>query len=277
MGEMMLYGGVIGDRPRYGSDTWTYSLSTNIWTNISGTNTSPPRCFHSLAYDPINSKMIMVGGLSSSEYNWRADSWSYNYTSTEWEMGTRNAPSWRTGEQLAYDSDTQEIYLFGGYDGARFPDDPDLAKIFCGDTWRYAPGNDSWTLLSPTRACQQIAPLSDERANAGGTMIYDGRTKEIILFGPFAGSWYFPQTKTYAYNISTNTWTDKKATGAPDAEGGNNIMAYDSRAGEIVLFRSIGGTSNLYAFNSSQNVWTAKDSSNKPTVTFDDASMVFLE
>jgi len=267
MAETVLYGGFYHSNDVSMADTWTYNYTNNIWTNRTPKNSPPPRYGHSMAYDPVNDKMVFVGGEPQNiyllTYNWRADSWTYDHKANEWTMGTLHAPSAREYALIAYDSDTGEYILFGGSDGT-----------LCGDTWKYNLSLDRWTLLSPTKSCQQIAPQygwSSGNYGSGTIMAYDRRCKEMVLFNPEGKD----LPTTYSYNVTTNTWTDKKPANSPPK---NNYLAmtYHERSGLMVLYDSKGYDSPyFYTYNLSSNTWTSKNTPFGLTDKF--ASLAYLD
>ena len=260
-GVSVLYGGNIGPGVVMEADTWAYDYVRNTWTKMTPETSPPPRNAHSMAYDPINDKVVLVGGVSPPIYNWRADSWSYDY-GKNWTMGTRNAPSARSGHQMAYDSDTGETILFGGFDGALLDQS---SMMYCGDTWSYNLSQYRWTLLSPTRACQEVAPISGFKISTGSTMEYDRRCKEIILYIP-ANTQSFG---VYSFDPSTRAWTNKNSADAP--RGDYTAMTYHDESGEMVVWQYQTGT--VLTYDASSNGWTWKEAG--PTQT--DGSIVYLD
>ena len=277
-GEMVIYSGISGSSSYSESDTWTYDLSGNTWTNMKPATSPAPRYGSSMAYDPANCEIVLVGGTSNGNFNWRADSWSYNLSTNSWKMGTLNAPSARYGHEMVYDSDMGEMVLLGGFDGAS---NPNGTFLFCGDTWTYNLSLDRWTLKSPTQACQLIEPrfymCSDFVYREGGpVMAYDNRAKEMVLFLNNDGYPYnFTLNATFTYNLSTNVWTDKKPISSPPTGGYSPSMVYHAGTGEMVLFSSNDQRSATWTYNLSANTWTNKTPINPPIDRI--KTMVYLE
>jgi len=277
--DTVLFGGVISGSKEFVNDTWTYRLSGNAWTNRTNDSAPAPRSRHSMAYDAGKGLLIMAGGLGHAEYNWRADSWSLDGKTWNWAMGTRNAPSWRTGAEYAQDARNGTFYIFGGDDGAFVPDALNT-RLYCGDTWKFDGCAGKWTLLSPTRACQNLSVRSGLRTSwgseaSGSTMVYDGRNRDLMLFGPMAGSTKLAENHTYLFNLSSREWKDLGASFNGNAASGVFSATYNPRTGETFLF---GGTENgLYTLNRARPAWESCNASFSTPNNFDDASMVCLE
>jgi len=269
-GETVLYGGFLDNQSVMGNDTWSYNLSRNAWANLTPKNSPPPRCGHSMAYDPVNNRIVLVGGASPAIYNWRADSWSYNLTANDWTMGTLKAPSSRQCPQAAYDSDTGEIVLFGGYDMAYQYLQSGSVYLSCGDTWKFNLSQNLWTLLSPTKSCQQIQPLYGY-GWLPNVMAYDRRCKEMVLFNPEDD----PIAEIYSFNLSTNTWKNKNPENPPSRTDMANTITYHEKSGVMVLYQSTIYGGLIYTYNLSSNIWTHVNSFSLPS--YDYASSVYLE
>jgi hypothetical protein len=279
-GETVLYSGVLGPSDYSENDTWTYNLTNNLWSNKTPKNAPPPRFDHAMAYDYLNCTIVLVGGESPGNYNWRADSWTYNLTANNWTLGTLNAPSERVYHDMAYDSDKGEMVLFGGWDGSVY-DNRNQLYCYCGDTWTYNLSLNRWTLKSPLSSCKQIEPLFAYKEHGGGhIMAYDSRAGEMVLFGLQKGSVLL--NITYTYNLTNNLWTEKKPANSPSARRGS-AMVYNSRAGEMVLFGGQNDTkysnkwlNDTWMYNLSTNTWTNKSPTNTPGRS-EFISMVYLE
>lgn len=76
----VLFGGYTGDK--WSNETWTFSLGTNTWTNVSPTTSPAGREFHSMAYHSASSRTILFGGVDYG--NIYGDTWSFNSTTLLW-------------------------------------------------------------------------------------------------------------------------------------------------------------------------------------------------
>gem|GEM_PF-696182 len=269
-GETVLFGGNTGDLFRSENDTWTYNLTNDAWTNMTPGTAPGPRYGFTMAYDSKNGEIVLVGGVPLGDYNWRADSWSYNLSANNWTMGTLNAPSARAFHDMAYDSDRGEMVLFGGWDGCSRPDG---TKVYCGDTWTFNTDLNRWMLRSPRGHDRRIEPVFAYRPSysAGRFMAYDSRAGEMVLYNSRPGD---ALTSTFSYNLSTNNWTNKNPTTSPPA-GLVPTMVYNTRTGEMMLQASDDYSTATWKYNLTTNTWTDM----APSTNFRDksSSMIYIE
>src|SRR5205823_6005607 len=105
-GKAILFGGSTNSGSQ--NDTWLFDLSTNTWS-VKGTTTTPPaRSNLNLAFDPLRSKVVMVGGGFVTPFTWEFDGNDWQSTSPSPE------PPARSFSALAYDSALHSVVLFGG-------------------------------------------------------------------------------------------------------------------------------------------------------------------
>ncbi len=164
------------------------------------------------------------------------------------ELETVESPGVRICSLMVYDSESDKVILFGGFNGAKMS----------GETWVYDYATNTWT--NKTMA-------NSPPGRCGYGLIYDaGRDKCIIFGGIGDNSKYFNDTWEYDYN--TNTWTELKpeVSPSPRCKGG---IAYDSESDQIVWFGGYGPNKVLLAetwtYNYDKNTWVNKTSSASPT------------
>jgi N-acetylneuraminic acid mutarotase len=153
---------------------------------------------------------------------------------------TGATPPARASHAMVYDSTDSKVILFGGWETADF-----------SDTWAYDPAANTWTDLSPPG---DVPPARHDHA-----MAYDAGSGKVILFGGTAASTAQELNDTWAYDPTTNTWSDLKPAGAvPDPRIGHS-MVYDPVAKKVTLFggSSHGGRNgDIWAYDSAANTWT---------------------
>jgi hypothetical protein len=196
------------------------------------------------------------------------------------------APAARCYGNLAYDTNSRKVILFGGFDGTsalsetwaydpvaktwtnlsptsadqpsgagQIPTvyDPVTSKVIAydGTTWGYDPNGNTWAALSPKGT--KLKP-----ARLGSSMVYDSNTRKVFLFGGTDNSTWYNQT--WSYDPSANTWTKLEPAGEVPAGRSDAGMAYDPTSGKIVLF---GGTDASFAclndtwlYDPVANTWT---------------------
>jgi len=171
-------------------DTWSYSVTENVWTEMSSTVHPCSRYGHCMIYDSNNDRTVLFSGNSIDGMN--ADQWEYNYTANVWtELFQSPTPLGRKWGTMVYDPDMNRGILFGGD-----CNDPE----FVNDTWAFDCSTSEWEDQEPGHS-------PAVRANAG--LAYDTTNDIIILFGGQGGGFggnYYSFDDTWVY--SENDWID---------------------------------------------------------------------
>jgi N-acetylneuraminic acid mutarotase len=241
-GTMILFGGWNYDDSF--NDTWAYEPAVNNWICLDPAGDLPAdRAAAEMVYDPGTGTMIMFGGVrGGGEYTYYNDTWAYDPVANTWTdlMPSGDIPSVRTSHSMAYDPTSHRVILFGGWDGTN-----DM-----NDTYAYDPSTNTWTDLNP------VGDVPSPRDGQG--MAYDPGTGKIILFGG-ADATTTTYNETYAYDPSTNTWTDLNPMGDVPSGRVYICMVYDSNAGKMIVFGGWGGAAGLndtWAYDAAANTWT---------------------
>jgi len=145
---------------------------------------------------------------------------------------------------MAYDSSADRTIMFGGLG-------------FAGDnkdTWAYSYIDNKWYNMSPG-----VAPA----VRNGHTMCYDSDADMTIMFGGWTPGVIY--NDTWAYDSSTNTWTELSALPTYGEVGGTlskrfgPVMVYDSSAKRTIMFggcnNDVDGINETWVYNSSDNHW----------------------
>ena len=123
-GVTVLFGGSVG-----GGDTWEWDGTA--WTQVATTGPSA-RTWPALAYDSQRGVTVLFGGLAPPAVPGSspalADSWEWD--GTTWSQVVTAGPSARFGSAMAYDSQREEVVLFGG---GGLPQPSNF-----GDTWEFS-------------------------------------------------------------------------------------------------------------------------------------------
>ncbi|MHA2118616.1 MAG: Kelch repeat-containing protein, partial [Candidatus Thorarchaeota archaeon] len=127
----------------------------------------------------------------------------------------------RMAAQMAYDSESDRIILFGGAIQNLYSD--------YDDTWSFDYNTNTWTNMSPA---------TNPPATAWHQMTYHSSLDRVVLFGGHlegGGSNWDNSNETWAYDYNTNTWTNMSPALAPPGLSGAS-MEYDSESDLIVLY-----------------------------------------
>src|SRR6266566_2995557 len=98
--RIILFGGTAGYYG-YARDTWVFDYSSDIWTNVTPTETSVPsgRAAHAMAYDSRADRTILFGGQAISGID---ETWAYDFNANTWKnMNPVTKPSWRSWLAMA--------------------------------------------------------------------------------------------------------------------------------------------------------------------------------
>ncbi len=126
---------------------------------------------------------------------------------------------------MAFDPETGQIILFGGYNGSS-------GRL--SDTWAY-------TIPSVGVDWSQLNPATSPTARAVASMAFDPATGQLVLFG---GTKSGARNDTWAWDGST--WHDVTPTsGNPPARSGAS-MAFDPATGQLILFGGNNGYSSYF-------------------------------
>ncbi|MHB8590289.1 MAG: Kelch repeat-containing protein [Candidatus Dormibacteraceae bacterium] len=170
--------------------------------------TEPPaRWDAAAAFDPSSGEFVLFGGHRGSTL--LADTWVHDARSWKQVLGQPH-PSARFSAAAAEDPMHHNLVLFGGYGGESL-----------GDTWVWAAH--TWTLMHPT---------SSPSPRFGHAMAYDSVRGQVILYGGQAG----PNSvlnDIWAWDGAN--WSQLNITGGPTAGKVSAALAFDVRAGELVL------------------------------------------
>lgn len=180
-------------------------------------------------------------------------------------MSPTTEPPVRVGHDMAYDSESDRVILFGGETSPG-------SNVLYNDTWAYDLNSDTWTNRNPTARPQ---------TRFAHAMAYDTDSDRVILFGGWTGT--TQSNETWAYDYNTNTWTNVAPATSP-ATVVFVEMAYDAESDRSILFgggadRDGGGLSNeTWAYDYDSNTWTRTNPSTSPAargshgMTYDPAS-----
>jgi len=208
--RIIVFGGISASTGM-NSETWEYTYETNKWLLMNNGQLSP-RGSMAMAYDNNRNKVYLHGGYGGGS----GDTWSFNYGTNTWSnlnpLPPPN-PSSRYGHAMAYDSESDQVILFGGNDGS-----------LRNDTWAYSPAFNMWT---------QMNPSTKPPVRYYHSMVYDSVIDRIIMLGGSFSTGYWDDVWTYDYN--TNTWEKREPSSKPSARWYHS-RAYDSESDRVIMF-----------------------------------------
>ena len=208
------------------------------WANVTPAASPPPRRGHTMVYDEGVEATVLFGGVSETGYF--NDTWLYFSGNNTWvEVHPPSGPSPREGHAVAYDSESDLMWMVGGFDG----------KDYLSDTWLYSPKNNIWDELP----LDPLSPVPPERA--WSAMSYDKAARYALLYGGLSSSRYL--SDTWMFDTQQCFWTQLFPAASP-GERHSHSMAYDDPLGQHLL---TGGysqgeqQSDTWAFDTSTGSW----------------------
>jgi hypothetical protein len=288
----ILFGGQTGDwtlNASYNSETWTYDVSANKWTEMKPISGPGIRVAADLIYDAESDRVLLFGGADPYTMG-LDDTWAYDFNANTWREMARG-PANLLGARLAYDAESDRVILFGGYHYS-----------LLNDTWAYDFNSDTWTEMKPSTSpsprnfhAMAYDAESDRVIIWGGSdpsvwaydynqstwqkmpfdsgpsprdypsMAYDPKADRMILYGGFDTG----NDETWAYDYNTNTWT-KLAPGTNPGELSRHAMMYSTAADRVILFGGQVGateykyTDHTWSYDLNANTWTNVTQHNLP-------------
>ncbi len=214
--QIILFGGQgyneYGDLTMLG-DTWVRKGET--WTLPSLDGASPaPRTGHAMAYDSKREQVVLFGGdcEDGEQKASPCDDTTWLWDGASWHLFDLNAePSPRSNHAMVYDSQREQIVLFGGFDGT----DP------VGDTW-------TWNGNSWDRKMAGSSPSPRQ----GHAMAYDVERGCVVLFGGLDAN-NAALNDTWQWN--GEEWLQAVTEDNSPFSRYGHAMAYDAKRKRVVL------------------------------------------
>jgi hypothetical protein len=215
--EMVLFGGDNGSAV-FGT-TWTYHHG--VWTRWLPRRSPSPRTGAAMVYDAATGQLLLFGGsrLIGTRGGFYGGTWMW--TGRYWRLlRPATSPPARHNADMIYDAATQNVVMFGGYDGH-----------YLGDTWTW--NGTTWT---------QQHPASAPAPRDTGSFVFDPAAGTGVLYGGYDGSTAF--TDTWIWN---GTWTRVHPATSPANPTYAWMAAYDPVTQQVVLFG--GNDGETWAWN----------------------------
>lgn len=169
-----------------------------------------------MAYDALQSRMVMFGGNSTNEL------WSY-FNGAWSQLTPTSSPSPRMRSAMASVLTSGEILLYGGIDGST------TSQFAADDSWRWD-GFD-WHLL---------APSTTPGGRARHMMAYDLARQVMVVYGGRQNLWVPNEALATTWEFQNGDWTQVVPVNSPPGLC-DAAMAYLTTTSRVVMF---GGSDN---------------------------------
>lgn len=129
-------------------DMYSLNISTMQWSSVSQGTTIPyARSGGAMAYDTVNSQMILFGGLGAT--NISNQTWAFK--SGAWSLLTTTThPTARYNAKMVFDSGTNKIVMYGGIG---------LDGGCLGDLWIFDCASQTWSGTGDYQVGQSVGPV----------------------------------------------------------------------------------------------------------------------
>jgi hypothetical protein len=204
-------------------DTWKFGASH--WTLLTPSTHPPARADASIAFDGLDSAVILFGGYGCTGAGAPLCSDTWKFVGGTWtNLNPATSPGLRYGAAMTYDSSDHYVLLFGGQSGG---------GVVLSDTWTFTRSS-GWTRISAS------APFA-ARYDAG--MAFDSAQSVAVLFGGATSSGT-PLGDTEIF--SAGAWSSPTTLSVHPPAGWGAGMVYDPDGGPngyLVLFGASLGVS----------------------------------
>lgn len=240
-GVIILFGQQSAAGPK--NDTWTYTVSTDVWKEMKPTGDVPPIPNHfeyALEYDRKANISVLFGG--ERQYDYPSDVWEYNLTQNRWQhypFTAANASPGRRGHGMAYCDTLGGIIITGG-----------------GSGWTGVRNfNDVWLYAAQTRTWRALRNLNPPPARRQFSFDYDPFNRICLVFSGGVGEGSVSQlyNDTWVYYVTEGRWEKVQTATRPPLYGGGDMMIY-ARKHKAFYFMSDDGNLWKFQFSPKTNI-----------------------
>ena len=229
--QLLLFGGSTGIHMSDEiNDTWVWTGSN--WQQLFPTNVPVPSLGPVMAYDSATSQLVLYaegqnirGQVLDTMWTWNGSDW---IQSLPLQMPTNR---WG-GAEMAYDTATSQLVLFGGYSGAIVHGK--AVAIYLNDTWIWT--GKTWVRQTPAKS---------PPASAWGSMATDPVTGNVTFFGGYNGVTATGQTYAQTWSWGGTTWSRIQTAIKPGARDFASAAA-DPSMNQLVLLGGYNKSSAAY-------------------------------
>ena len=209
-------------------DTWMFSLTNHIWSEVQPARSPSARSDSQVAYDPLADVVFLFGGFNGTTY--LSDNWYYSVVNNTWSSRPASvSPSPRADGRMIYVESQDRFIIFGGNDFSG----PNYTFHHLSDTWSYRWGTDVWTHLDhSTGPSARDYPVFAVDQTAGRALLTSGFGERIIL------------NDLWAFDLSKDTWLDLSPQVSPPARFAA-VGGFDPVKQALVIFGGLADTGLL--------------------------------
>ena len=158
-------------------------------------------------------------------------------------MATDTPPPARAAAQMAYDSVTRKVVLFGGYNGTNY----------LGDTWLWDGTTSQWT---PANTAHHPRPVT-------GPMLFPDPNGRVDLFGGFDGHFY----QLTMWRWTGSDWRRLSPATVPYARS-SAAVATNPTIDQVVLFGGLADVNPNNTWTYDGTTWTLQSPRTQPLLVY---------
>ena len=207
----------------------------------------------SAIYDPVDHRMVLFGGRTSTSEIELNDVWSFGLSEETWTEITPDegpSPVPRSTHNAVYDPVERRMLVWSGQKLKG-------GSEFFNDVWSFDLTQHTWSLFEPP----------DPRPNVryGTAAVFDPRARSLVTFAGFTDEGRFDDT--WAFDPDGNSWTDISPPGSRPLKRCLHHAVYDRRGHSMIIYggQSEGAQKDIWAFDLEEQTWTELTPEDSPS------------
>lgn len=233
------------------NDLWAYRPASDTWVRLSPPFPRPfPIFYHSAAWDPVGSQMLVFGGADPLTSEFLNETWGYRPASNTWvplapfvdrvKAKVIGLPQERLSHSATWDPVGAQMLVFGGGCGA---------GCYREDLWSYRPLADKWS-AEATRG----GPL----ARGGHSAVWDPVRGRVLVFGG-AVSDGSSLRELWSYRPTERLWFRLAPLHATPPARQQHTAVWDPTGRQMLVFGGYAGDRSfldeLVTYRPATNTW----------------------
>lgn len=232
---------------------WAAETRAQSWVELTpGAGPAPSARRNSSAiYDPVENRMVIFGGFSTTFLN---DVWGFDLDSETWINLTPAAgppaPAPRLFPASVHDPVGHQMITWSGQ----------ASGVFFNDVWAFDLATNSWSPFTPTGGPPNI--------RYGVGYVFDPVARDLVTFAGFTNLGRFQDV--WRFNEQAVTWTDVSPTTGP-GERCLHSACYDAVGHRMIMHagqNNSGPLDDLWVLDLETDTWTQLTPAVKPSARF---------
>ena len=228
---------------------------TDRWSQLANLGAGAQREDFSAAYDDTNNQVIVHGGRyfanGMQDTDWFRPLRTYDCALNSWtDRGESKLPAGNVG---VWDGPDGAFLTHGGYYTYFDLNQSVTVHVVYNSTFAWLPTTQSWSQRAGGPVLYHHAAVYDP--DDGLMLIMGGMN--TLPSGNGSRDYYYNNLHTY--NYTTDTWSQRNATGLRPSARAYHSAVWDNESGQMIIFGGMGSQgalSDCWAYNYTLNRWT---------------------